>query len=136
MRWTIALFVSALALPMMLAAPVQAVSCFTGPYIVFFEPGNAYLDVDARETLDHASNGAANCGYGRTLLAGHTDTNEEASLAQKRVDVVRAYLAAHGIPNEDIVGTAFGSSQQRVRTGPHVSERQNRRVEIIVSWQR
>src|SRR6187551_944267 len=104
MRWTIALVASLFTLSIVLASPVRASSCFTGPYIVFFEAGNAYLDVEAREILNHASDGAASCGYGRTLLAGHTDTNEEANLAQKRVDVVRAYLAAHGIPNEDITG--------------------------------
>jgi outer membrane protein OmpA-like peptidoglycan-associated protein len=134
MRWTISLVASLLALSTVSAGPARGVSCFTGPYIVFFGPGIAYLDVEAREILDHASKGAASCGYGRTLLAGHTDTNEEASLAQKRVDVVRAYLAAHGIPNEDITGMALGTTQPRVRTDPNVSERQNRRVEIVVSW--
>ena len=99
---------------------------------MFFEADNAYLSEEARKTLDFATNMATACGYGRTSVIGHTDTAEETSLAQKRVNVVSAYLAAHGIPNDDIVGTALGATRPRVPTGPDVSERQNRRVEIYL----
>jgi outer membrane protein OmpA-like peptidoglycan-associated protein len=108
-------------------------TCVVGPYVVFFDADNAYINKDARKVLDHVSENADACGYGRTLLSGHTDTKEQSTLARKRVEVVRAYLTAHGIPEADISEKAFGAQHQRIRTGPNVAERQNRRVEILIS---
>lgn len=125
MRHTIGILVGLAILSIVTASPARALRCNVGPFIVFFDADNAYLSKEARGILDNVTNTASTCGYGRTLMAGHTDTKEEASLAGKRLDVVRAYLSAHGIPNEDITGTAFGARQPRVPTGPDVSERQN-----------
>jgi OOP family OmpA-OmpF porin len=114
-----------------MAGPAQSFSCTPGPYIIFFEPDIAFVSEDGMEILQNARRGAGDCGSARPTISGHADTREDETLAQKRVDVVRAYFEAHGIPRSDIVATAFGASRPRVQTERNVSERQNRRVEII-----
>lgn len=112
------------------AAPGTS-SCTPGPYIVFFDHGDAHLDLAAREVLDMSVANMGNCGWGTTYLAGHADTSEPEAISRKRVDVVREYLAARGTPRSDIVARARGSRDLRIRTARGVQERQNRRVEII-----
>ena len=114
----------------------DATSCNMGPYIVFFDEGEAYIDEKGKKILDHVSHAAGNCGYGKTVLAGHTDRSEESPLSLKRLNTVRAYLAAHGIPAEDIEMTSFGSTEPRVAQRSDQPEPQNRRVEIIFSQRR
>jgi OOP family OmpA-OmpF porin len=114
-----------------MAGSAQSFSCTPGPYIIFFESGTAFVDENGMEILDNARHGAGGCGSTRPIISGHTDTREDKKLAQKRVDVVRAYFEAHGIPRSDIVTTALAASRPRVPTERNVSERQNRRVEII-----
>lgn len=114
------------------AGPAQTIvdSCTPGPYIVFFDPGLPFLDKEARATLDGVAENADNCGDARVMLRGFTDTSERAGVDKRRLEVVRDYLAARGIPGSEIEGEALGTSHLRVETGPGVSERQNRRVDI------
>lgn len=115
---------------MNLSGPAQAFTCTPGPYIIFFEPGSAHVDRDGLETLDIAVRQAGDCGSGRTMIAGFTDTSEDPRLARERVEVVRAYFLAHGFPRGDITIRSFGATHQRITTGRGVAEKQNRRVEI------
>jgi outer membrane protein OmpA-like peptidoglycan-associated protein len=124
-------FAALIILGLGMSGPARSMSCTPGPFIIFFESGNAYVDDEALKILESVRQMAGTCGYMRTMLSGYTDTEEDQKLARKRVDIVRAYLGAHGIPRSDIIVRAFGAKQQRIRTGPNVSERQNRRVEII-----
>jgi outer membrane protein OmpA-like peptidoglycan-associated protein len=80
--------------------------------------------------LENARQSVGNCGSRRAFLAGHADTNEDPDLAEKRVEVVRAWLEANGVPRADIVTRAFGAEVPRIATVEGVSEPQNRRVEI------
>jgi len=105
--------------------------CSPGPFIVFFESDVPFLGEAARKTLETATTVAGDCGDARIVLAGHIDTNEKAGLDKRRIEVVRDYLAARGIPRSYIRSEALGSRKMRVTTGPNVSEAQNRRVEII-----
>lgn len=123
----------ALVLPLGATSPSAADPCMPGPYILFFDPEIAYVDRAAREVLDHAAAGAADCGYSRTIVTGHADTHEKSGVAQKRAEVVRDYLAAHGIPRADITAEGLGTSRPRIVTPPNTLERQNRRVEILHS---
>jgi outer membrane protein OmpA-like peptidoglycan-associated protein len=113
-----------------ISRPTGATSCMRGPYIIFFDAGIAYIKEPARQILDNAISAAGNCGYGATMLAGHTDGSEDSSLAEKRLNTVRAYLVAHGIPQEDISMESFGATQPRVLKPDEASDEQNRRVEI------
>lgn len=112
------------------SAPTSALSCAQGPYIIFFDHGNAFVDGRARVVLDYAVSSVGNCGYALTYIAGHTDTSEIPSLADKRARVVKAYFAARGVPEDDITTLGMGAAHQRIPTGPDVREEQNRRVEI------
>lgn len=105
-------------------------SCTPGPYIVFFEHDDGHLGREARATLDESVEALGNCGFGKTYLAGHSDTSEPARVSNDRVAVVRDYLAARGTPRSYIRGRAYGSTQPRIRTARGVQERLNRRVEI------
>ena len=101
-RTPIALLVSAIALSTGPISGAHAISCNAGPYIIFFDEGEAYVDKSGQDVLDNVSESAANCGYGLTFIAGHSDGFENASVAMKRARTVRAYLVAHGIPDDDI----------------------------------
>jgi len=109
----------------------QALSCAQGPYMVFFTSGSAVLKEDARAILDNAISAVDNCGPTHQLIAGHTDTAEAPNLADKRARTVRAYFIAHGVPEDDIDYMGFGATKLRVATAAQVSEKQNRRVEVI-----
>ena len=122
-----------LASMLVFTAPADATSCVTGPFVLFFEAEAPFITKDARKTLDLVIDQVGGCGYGRTVVIGHTDTKEDSALARKRAEVVRDYMAAHGVPGSDIVVQSYGSTRPRVTTGPHVSEPRNRRVEIMVS---
>ena len=134
-RWKLVAPVTFAALSLSVSQPAQSLSCPVGPYIVFFDSGHAYIRPEQREILDNAILAAGSCMYARTMLAGHTDTSEDPALAQKRLSTVRAYLAAHGIPQEDITLESFGAGQPRIPTPDGVTEPQNQRVEVtFVFW--
>lgn len=117
------------------APPVIApVVCSPGPFIVFFEWDKSDVTPEAASILDNAVTQYANCGNAQVMLAGHADKSGSASynvgLSQRRADAVKAYLAAHAIPDGVITTQAFGESRPRVDTADGVREVQNRRVEV------
>ena len=129
-RLTGAIFCMAIAW-VVVPIPARALTCTPGPYIVFFDANAAYVDREGMKVLEGSVEAIGACGTGQLFLAGHTDTREAPNLARKRVQVVRAFFAAHGVPEGDIVVRAFGAKRLRIATSPNVSERQNRRVEIL-----
>lgn len=124
--------VTALVLATLLggAQPAAATTCNLGPYIVFFSSDRAYLDQRARQTLDSLLGAIGNCGYARTLLAGHSDGAEDPAVVETRLTTIIAYLAAHGIPRDDISAEDFGDSRPRVPGATGEDRLQNMRVEI------
>jgi len=130
MRPIVTRFSALAVLALNLPGPAQALTCTPGPYIIFFEAGSAHVYREGLETLDNAVRQAGNCGSGRTMIAGFTDTREDSRLARERVEVVRAYFLAHGFPRRDVIVRSFGATHQRIVTGRGVAEKQNRRVEI------
>lgn len=113
-----------------LSGPAHSLTCNRGPYIVFFDSGLAIVDEADVAILQNARQSVGNCGARRAFVAGHTDTNEDPGLAETRVEVVRDWLEANGMPPDDIVTRAFGAEVPRIATVDEVSEPQNRRVEI------
>ncbi|HSI18816.1 MAG TPA: OmpA family protein [Sphingomonas sp.] len=114
-----------------LSAPAAAHVCTPGPFIIFFDADDARVDREGLAILDNVIPQAGNCGSDRALIAGYADTSENPRLARERIEVVRAYFLAHGFPRRNIIVRAYGIRHQRVATGRGVSERQNRRVEIV-----
>ncbi|MFM9828640.1 MAG: OmpA family protein, partial [Sphingomonas sp.] len=84
--------------------------------------------------LDNAVAAYGNCGNAQVMLAGHADRSGSVQynvgLSQRRANAVKAYMAAHSIPEGVITTQAFGEGQPRVQTADGVREVQNRRVEI------
>ena len=111
-------------------APAIALSCATGPYLVYFDHDRGFVGSEGRKVLDNAIDSVGNCGNSAIFIAGHTDTSESPMVADKRIQTVRAYLEARGIPHDDIRVQNFGHSQLRIPTQDGLREKQNRRVEV------
>lgn len=111
--------------------------CNTGPFIVFFDFGEAVIPSDGEALLDQAINAYGNCGPAGITLAGHTDRQGDVStnleLSERRNATVTAYLISRGIPADRISSEGFGESQPRVPTADGVRDQQNNRVEITYS---
>ena len=109
----------------------KSYSCYTGPYIIFFEKDSAFIDSESRKILDYGISAAENCHGHHPQIAGHTDTTEAVALGQTRVDVVKQYLMSRGFPSADIVSENFGASAPRKEDVGQVEEPANRRVELM-----
>lgn len=114
-----------------LPSTAQANSCSPGPFLVFFDSNETYLDHEAAEIMESASSQLGACGSAYTMIMGHTDSTENASLARRRANVVRDYLEAHGLPRSYITIRSSGSRRPRVSTIGRTAERQNRRVDMM-----
>lgn len=115
---------------------VSRLNCVPGPYIAYFDWDRSSLTPEAASSLDLAVSRWRQCGGGRVMVAGHTDTTESAAynigLSQRMASSVQQYLEAQGIPGAMITTQAFGESRPRVRTGDDVREGLNRRVEVTL----
>ncbi len=120
--------------PMVASVPVAAGACTRVPFLVFFDWDKADLTTDAATTLDATAAMLRDCGFPQVSLDGYADRSGSdgynQSLSIRRADAVRAYLAAHGVPQGAIAAQGFGESNPRVATADGVRELQNRRVEI------
>ena len=101
---------------------------------MFFEWDKSDITPEAASILDNAiSVSIQNCGNAQVMLAGHADRSGPAQynvgLSQRRADAVKAYMAAHAIP-EACHRAGVRRKPPRVETADGVREVQNRRVEI------
>jgi outer membrane protein OmpA-like peptidoglycan-associated protein len=111
--------------------PAAATSiCTPGPFIVFFDPGSSILKREQTEILDNVIEIIGDCGM-TSHLSGHADTAEDAKIVRNRLRAVQGYFAARGLFSKPANVVDEGTTNLRVATGAKVSERQNRRVEII-----
>lgn len=101
-------------------------------YSVYFDLGSAELTPATRAILDRLTSDPARAGWTRITLAGHADRtgprrlNER--LAAARVEAVRRYLVAAGIPESLVVDAVVGDRQAKRGVDP-----EERRVEIFVT---
>jgi outer membrane protein OmpA-like peptidoglycan-associated protein len=105
-----------------------------GPPVIYFNVGDARIDDrDPRQGglvwLVQIWRSGANP---QIFLSGHADRlgSEAANLAlsRRRVEAVRDYLVAHGVPRERIVIAWYGETQPNVETADGVAEPMNRVV--------
>ncbi|MBI3419000.1 MAG: OmpA family protein [Proteobacteria bacterium] len=105
-------------------------------YIVFFDFDKYYLTAEAKETLQHAADAYHSGGVARVQVTGHTDTSGSyrynRRLSDRRARVVKQYMVALGIPENEIDTRGAGESELMVMTGDNVREAKNRRAEIIM----
>lgn len=72
----------------------------------------------------------------RIKVAGHTDTSGRRQvnleLSRQRATAVTDYLAAQGIPKQQLLAQGYGSSQPIASNDTEIGRARNRRIEIIV----
>ena len=113
----------------------HAISCVTGPWMVFFDLGEDELSRRTQEILDNAASAYEICARGGSInIAGHADRSgpalPNAALSKRRADRVRAYLTQRGLPDDAIFIHWFGETRPLVETADDEQNRENRRVEI------
>jgi OmpA-OmpF porin, OOP family len=118
--------------------PVNEAGALEAPaYTVFFDLDSAVVTADAAAILDQIVNVPARPRWTRIILAGHADRSGSRrynkKLSAERVDAVRRYLLAAGVPEALITSVAFGENRGLVGTPDGAVEPQNRRVEIYLS---
>lgn len=103
---------------------------------VLFDFDRSELKPEARATLDRAialMRERPEIAYFR--LSGHTDSlgseRYNQSLSQRRVDAVRDYLIANGIPAHRLRTEAYGESRPVASNDTPAGRALNRRVEIV-----
>lgn len=105
-----------------------------GPFIVFFDLGNADVTPEASAILDRAVEQFKKFGGGKVNLAAHTDKSTPGAagllVSQREAANVANYLISKGISRDAIQAMAYGDSRPLVETARGVREPQNRRVEI------
>ena len=116
-------------------SPASALSCNTGPYIVFFDWDDDTILPDAERVLANVVAARGNCGVAELQAAGHADRSGGADynrdLSQRRIDAVRAWLRRENYPVTEMLDRPFGESVARIPTADGVREAQNRRVELV-----
>jgi outer membrane protein OmpA-like peptidoglycan-associated protein len=127
--------------PQMAAAPAPAPIVAAVPtsesFRIFFGFNKAHLAEDAMPEVDKAIAAARRDGTSRVEIVGATDTvgtgGYNMALSRKRAEAVRDYMIAHGIAANEITLRGVGYTELLVQTGKDVRERQNRRVDIVVT---
>jgi len=108
-----------------------------GPFLIFFDWDKDAVTSDASQILDRAIEQFRQTGQTSVALAGYTDTSGKASynmgLSIRRAEHTKAYMTAHGVPDNVIMSQGFGETKLAVETADGVREPQNRRVEITMA---
>jgi OOP family OmpA-OmpF porin len=148
-RALVALIAALLAAPPALALPRPAPPslpaataivpvCQTRSYLLFFGSGSARLTDDSREILGVLMEDARAHDFGRIVIIGHADRAGDAavnaSLSRARVAATVAFLMDAGMPPSSIAMRSAGEDEPLVPTEDGITERYNRRVEIVRSW--
>jgi outer membrane protein OmpA-like peptidoglycan-associated protein len=105
-------------------------------FTVYFDFDRFELSPEAVQVVDRAVEEAKRGGVSRIEVTGYTDLAGSQSynlkLSQRRADIVRDYMVAHGIGGDEIAVSWDGKANPRVPTPDGTREPQNRRVEIVL----
>ncbi|MEL6534127.1 MAG: OmpA family protein [Bacteroidota bacterium] len=128
--------------PQTSVAPTIAFDCSqTDAYVlqkVHFKVSQAVFldDAAAAEELDALVQILQNCADIKVEVAGHTDNRglerKNLALSHDRAEVVREYLASHGIRRRRIKAEGYGSQYPVASNQTEEGRQQNRRVEIRI----
>ncbi len=131
----------AIAVATLLGAPAMAAST-TDPsaapapdkLTILFAPTSTAIGADGDATLDKASRLYRAGNPIVMIVSGTTDTTGSPSgnltLSERRARAVLNGLVERGIPVARLQLLAAGTTDLAVKTGPNVSEAENRRVDI------
>jgi outer membrane protein OmpA-like peptidoglycan-associated protein len=104
-------------------------------YLLHFEK-DLLLDAESSALLQAILADIREHGSKDVSVVGHTDTVGSAeynlALSRRRADFVREFLVRGGVDPAFVRSSSHGKENPLVRTGDNVSERRNRRVEVVV----
>jgi outer membrane protein OmpA-like peptidoglycan-associated protein len=104
-----------------------------------FEGGTNKLSGSGRNALATIAIIARHYDHTQVSVGGFTDTTgtpeQNMSASQRRAKAVADALIADGVNGDRISSEGFGETHLKVKTGDHVNEPRNRRIEIRISAQ-
>ena len=114
--------------------PSRIVDCLP-TFIVYFDWDDATISPSTARILDFAAElDRSECRGRRYVVVGHADRSGHAEynvgLSARRLENVRRYLVARGIPEGIISARAMGEDCPIVRTADGARNDENRRVEL------
>jgi outer membrane protein OmpA-like peptidoglycan-associated protein len=105
-------------------------------YLVFFDWDKADLTARAKSIIAEAADASKKVATTTVDVSGHADKSGTApynkALSLRRAQAVAAEMVRLGVPEKEIVITAYGDTRPLVPTAAGVREPQNRRVEIVL----
>jgi OOP family OmpA-OmpF porin len=101
-----------------------------------FETGKADLSPDSLGLLDRLTETALRCPTANIEIAGHTDTDGDATqnqaLSERRAQAVADYLVRGGLPANRFSAVGYGSAQPMASNDTDDGKAQNRRIDFVV----
>ncbi|HEV7380177.1 MAG TPA: OmpA family protein [Dyadobacter sp.] len=101
---------------------------------MFFGQSSEVIPDDAKTKLDAMVDYFNKRPDLKIVLKGHTDNignfEKNVELSRQRVESVKAYLTARGIPSDRINGSGYGSAQPSYMNKSESQKQLNRRVEV------
>jgi len=103
---------------------------------VYFERGTAALLDESFAELERVVDMMNENPEVKIELSGHTDNQGNSKLniqlSQERVDVVKRYIAEHGVDGKRIKGKGYGGTRPVASNASEETRKLNRRVEITI----
>lgn len=101
-----------------------------------FEPSSADFSSGSDAALRQLADLLKTHPERRIKVAGHTDSSGRRQvnleLSRQRASAVTDYLAARGIPRQQLLAQGYGSSQPIASNESEIGRAKNRRIELIV----
>ena len=105
-------------------------------FTLYFAEGSDVLQPESQAQIPAILNTIRERRSTAITITGHTDTTADPQfnyqLGLRRADRVAAILRARGMDRAHLFVTSHGEANPAVKTGRGVSERLNRRVEVVV----
>lgn len=117
-------------------ATLSALPAGANRFMLFFDEGSDVLSESSLSEIALAKAEIDKRTAPEIMVIGHTDRSGSVevneALSQRRVEAVRVWLLAAGIPEADIETASRGEREPLVPTADGVADPRNRRVEISV----
>jgi outer membrane protein OmpA-like peptidoglycan-associated protein len=103
----------------------------------FFEPGSLNLSDNGLRILAAIAPVLRRYDHTMIFIDGYTDTTGSAeqnlTVSRKRAYTIGGALVKDGVPLSRLQANGYGETNPKIKTGDHVNESRNRRIEIRIS---